>query len=216
METRFRVLRARGVEVSGTGERWTLGPGDTYTVGPTDRHRLTIEEDTHLVCVFSPALTGDEAHDADGAYGTSGDPVTAGPGRMFVRTLEGLRGEGRERSVAGSDSRSIRILLKADDVGFTLCDVRLAPDSRHTFWYRNHWEANYILAGNGAVTDPGNGARFELAPGSMYVVGPEDRHTIEATDDLHLLSVFNPPLVGDETHDADGALPPSGPLPPGP
>ena len=33
---------------------------------------------------------------------------------------------------------------------------------------------------------------------------------------LHLVSVFCPPLRGDEQHDADGALAPSGPVPPGP
>jgi hypothetical protein len=37
-----------------------------------------------------------------------------------------------------------------------------------------------------------------------------------AITDLHLISVFNPPLRGDEQHDAEGTLPPSGPLPPGP
>ena len=33
--------------------------------------------------------------------------------------------------------------------------------------------------------------------------------------DLHLLSIFSPALKGDEQHDEEGALPPSGPTPPG-
>jgi hypothetical protein len=49
----------------------------------------------------------------------------------------------------------------------------------------------------------------------MYIVGPDDRHSIEAVSDLHLISIFNPPLQGDEQHDEEGTLPSSGPLPPG-
>ena len=48
------------------------------------------------------------------------------------------------------------------------------------------------------------------------MVGPEDRHRVAALSDLHLISVFNPPLAGHEQHDSEGTLPASGPLPPGP
>jgi L-ectoine synthase len=48
------------------------------------------------------------------------------------------------------------------------------------------------------------------------MVGPEDRHVVRAETDLRLISVFNPPLRGDENHDADGSYPPTGPIPPGP
>jgi L-ectoine synthase len=49
-----------------------------------------------------------------------------------------------------------------------------------------------------------------------YNVGPKDRHRLRAHTDIHLVSVFCPPLVGDEQHDKDGALAASGPVPPGP
>jgi hypothetical protein len=49
-----------------------------------------------------------------------------------------------------------------------------------------------------------------------YNVGPKDRHQVRADTALHLVSVFSPPLEGHEQHDADGALTPSGPVPPGP
>jgi Ectoine synthase len=49
-----------------------------------------------------------------------------------------------------------------------------------------------------------------------YNVGPKDRHRLRAETALHLISVFCPPLEGREQHDADGALTPSGPVPPGP
>ncbi len=39
---------------------------------------------------------------------------------------------------------------------------------------------------------------------------------MHAETGLHLLSIFCPALQGDEMHDEDGALAPSGPVPPGP
>ena len=39
---------------------------------------------------------------------------------------------------------------------------------------------------------------------------------MRAATDLRLISVFNPPIMGDENHDADGSYPPTGPIPPGP
>ena len=50
----------------------------------------------------------------------------------------------------------------------------------------------------------------------MYCGGPDDRHSMHAITDLHLISVFCPALQGDEMYDKDGALTPSGPVPPGP
>ena len=49
------------------------------------------------------------------------------------------------------------------------------------------------------------------------LVGPGDRHIVEAKTDLEVISVFCPALSGDEQHDGDGALSASGaPIPPGP
>ncbi len=83
-------------------------------------------------------------------------------------------------------------------------------------WYKHHWEANHILAGTAEVTELATGKSWRLEAGSAYNVGPRDRHRLRALSDLHLVSIFSPPLRGDEQHDADGALPPSGPVPPGP
>jgi L-ectoine synthase len=55
-----------------------------------------------------------------------------------------------------------------------------------------------------------------MEPGMMYCVGPADRHSMFAKTDLHLLSIFCPALQGDEMHDDEGTLAPSGPIPPGP
>jgi L-ectoine synthase len=51
-----------------TGERHTLGPGSMYALDQHDRHTLRVRTDLHLVCVFNPALTGGETHDAEGSF----------------------------------------------------------------------------------------------------------------------------------------------------
>ena len=39
---------------------------------------------------------------------------------------------------------------------------------------------------------------------------------MKALTDVHVISVFDPPLTGTETHDTDGAYPATGPVPKGP
>lgn len=51
-----------------TNERSSLAPGVMYTLDQHDRHELQADTDMRIVCVFTPALTGTETHDADGSY----------------------------------------------------------------------------------------------------------------------------------------------------
>ena len=92
----------------------------------------------------------------------------------------------------------------------------MAADMQDVLWYKHHWEANYVLEGQGEVVDLTTEGSWAVRPGMMYMVGPEDRHSMRAHSALHLLSVFNPPLEGDEVHNEEGTLPPTDPLPPGP
>lgn len=63
------VIDGIGIVVDlGTGEEHDLGPGVMYTLDLHDRHELRATTDMRFVCVFSPALTGTETHDADGSY----------------------------------------------------------------------------------------------------------------------------------------------------
>jgi quercetin dioxygenase-like cupin family protein len=210
------VLSGRGeVEDLTTRQSWPLGPGVLYVVGPNDRHRLHLTDATHLVSVFCPPLRGDERHDADGAYSASG-PVPRTDRRMFVKRADEMRAVGREMIVANGQARTLRMLTRADGVGCGFSDVHFTAGAETTLWYKHHWEANHIIAGSGLVTDLGTGQSWPLGPGVSYNVGPKDRHRLRADTDLHLVSVFCPPLEGHEQHDADGALTPSGPVPPGP
>lgn len=44
-----------------------IGPGSAYAP-QHDRHTIRVLSPLRLVCVFNPALTGRETHDADGSY----------------------------------------------------------------------------------------------------------------------------------------------------
>jgi L-ectoine synthase len=63
------VIEGEGeVENMATGEVFALAPGTIYVLDQHERHRLKAFTKLRLVCVFTPALTGRETHDADGAY----------------------------------------------------------------------------------------------------------------------------------------------------
>jgi len=197
-----------------TGERWALEPGVLYCVGPKDRHRIIREKDgpMRIISVFNPPIEGGETHDDDGAYPPTGG-IPPGKERMFVKTIDDLRNAGMVRSVAGGAAVSERFLTVADGLGFSLHSVRLAAGAEADLWYKHHWEANLVLDGTFEVTDRGSGNVHIVGPGGMYLVGPEDRHHVKALTDVHGISVFNPPLSGEETHDEDGSYPPTGSLP---
>jgi L-ectoine synthase len=214
-EANFVVAGRGQVTDLANGQVYTLEPGVLYVVGPNDRHRLRLDEDTHFVSVFRPPLRGDERHDAEGAFPAI-EPGPKTDRRMFVKHAGEMRAAGKELVAVGGQARTLRMLTTADDVGFGFSDVHFEAGAEAVLWYKNHWEANHILSGEGDVTDLTTGESWTLGPGVAYNVGPKDRHRLRARTPMHLVSVFNPPLEGHEMHDADGALAASGPVPPGP
>jgi L-ectoine synthase len=214
-EANYIISGKGGVTDLASEDWWLLEAGVLYVVGPNDRHRLLIEEDAHYISIFCPPLRGDERFDKDGGYEASG-PIEKTDRRMFVKRAGDLRRARKEMIVANGQARTLRMLTEADGLGFGFSDVRLAAGADATLWYKHHWEANHIVSGTGEVTDLATGQTWQLGPGMAYNVGPKDRHRVRAHSDMHLLSMFCPPLVGNEQHDHDGALAPSGPVPPGP
>jgi L-ectoine synthase len=61
------VIEGEAEITTGDGSVHRIGPGDAYAPG-NDRHTIRVLSPLQLVCVFSPALTGHETHDADGSY----------------------------------------------------------------------------------------------------------------------------------------------------
>ena len=56
-----------------TGEYYGIAPDSCYILDKNDKHTFMAIEDTVLLCVFNPPLTGDEVHMADGSYRVKGE-----------------------------------------------------------------------------------------------------------------------------------------------
>ncbi len=126
---------------------------------------------------------------------------------MIVRELEDLKAAGGTKTVGAEQVKTIRYLLSDDGAGFSVSDVTVPSQMDMVLHYKNHVEANVILEGEGTVEDLATGEVHELKPGTIYVVFPQDRHRVRIENGMHLISVFNPPLIGTENHDADGSYP---------
>jgi L-ectoine synthase len=56
------------LEVDETGEIHPIRPGTFYALDGHEKHFLRATTDLRMMCVFTPALTGAEVHDEEGAY----------------------------------------------------------------------------------------------------------------------------------------------------
>ncbi len=132
---------------------------------------------------------------------------------MFVITPEELEARGRVKFPADKSFRSARYLTADEDMGFSYNENTVAAGTDLTVWLKHHWEVNYIVSGRGDVTDLADQRQWSLRPGVLYVVGPNDRHRLRFTEDECHISIFYPPLTGNERFDADGSYEASGPIP---
>ncbi|GAA4419747.1 ectoine synthase [Bremerella cremea] len=56
------------VELVPSGEKFEIKPGTVYALNLNDKHLLHAHVDTRMVCVFNPAVVGNEVHDENGVY----------------------------------------------------------------------------------------------------------------------------------------------------
>jgi L-ectoine synthase len=119
---------------------------------------------------------------------------------MFVRSLGDV--EKTDHFVHWGNGTSHRLLTAADGMGFTICHTIVHAGTECILEYRNHLEACYCIAGEGEVEDMA-GNKWTIRPGDVYVLDQHDKHYLRGgkDQDLVLVSVFNPPLEGTETHD---------------
>lgn len=72
VETNYVIEGQGSVENIATGEVYPLGPGTVYVLDQHEAHLLRAVTDLRIICVFTPALTGQEKHDAAGSYPAAG------------------------------------------------------------------------------------------------------------------------------------------------
>lgn len=100
---------------------------------------------------------------------------------------------------------SNRILLENDGMGYGMTKTVIPPNGKQFWHYKNHLESCYCVSGRGELINTINGETFEIAPDTTYVLDNHEPHTFEAFEEVTLICVFNPPLVGHEVHQEDGS-----------
>ncbi|MDH5639476.1 MAG: ectoine synthase [Nitrospinota bacterium] len=125
---------------------------------------------------------------------------------MIVRKITEISNH-PERDVHSSMWNSKRLLLARDGMGFSLHVTVVYAGSEVKMHYKNHLEAVYCIEGRGTVEDLGENKTHLITPGTVYALNLNDRHILRPETDMRFVCVFNPPVAGDETHDADGAYP---------
>ena len=99
---------------------------------------------------------------------------------------------------------SYRTVVKSDGLGFAMMKTCIDKGGAYKWHYLNHKEACYCVSGNGFLKDLSNSEITEIKEGITYFVDNHQPHEFTALTDVVLISVFNPPLTGQETHDENG------------
>ncbi len=124
---------------------------------------------------------------------------------MIVRDL--LAAQETDRCVKSTTWESTRLLLRSDQMGFSLHVTTIHAGTTTAMWYQNHLEAVLCLKGQGEIETIEDGNVHPIRPGVMYALDQHDKHVLRATTEMRMVCVFNPPLHGKEVHDESGAYP---------
>lgn len=100
---------------------------------------------------------------------------------------------------------SRRLLLKKENMGFSLTDTIIKAGTETYIHYKNHLEACYCISGNGEIKTIKDNKVYKIEPYSMYALDKHDSHYLKAINEMRLICVFNPPLSGNEIHLKDGS-----------
>ena len=124
---------------------------------------------------------------------------------MKTRTIKEI--ENTERDVIGNGFRSIRVLLEKDNMGFSLHKTIIPRGGYYHWHYKHHLEACYCIQGVGFIKNKETGEKHLIEKDTTYILDNHDDHEFIAVsdEDVILISVFNPPVTGDEIHLKDGS-----------
>lgn len=124
---------------------------------------------------------------------------------MIIKSLDNIIGTEEETSSENWTSR--RFILNKDGVGFSMNDTIIKAGTDNFFWYKHHIEAVYCIEGEGEIEKVETGEVFEIKAGTMYLLDENDKHRLRARTEMRMVCVFNPALVGTETHNEEGFYP---------
>lgn len=126
---------------------------------------------------------------------------------MIVRRLEDVIGTDRDIKAENGNWVSRRLLLRDDEMGFSLHDTTISAGTETFIHYKNHLEAVYCVGGEGEIEDLETGQIHSISDGIMYALNSHERHYLRARTDMRMICVFSPALTGTEVHDREGAYP---------
>lgn len=127
---------------------------------------------------------------------------------MIIRDKADITGTARD--ACGPGWTSLRLLVRSDEMGFSMTETEVLPGAVLRLQYKHHVEACYCIAGAGRVVEPDSGAEHTLRPGVLYAPNAHERHEVHVPENgvpLRLICVFSPALEGDEVHGPDGSYP---------
>ena len=115
-----------------------------------------------------------------------------------------------ERVVEFGGGISNRMTLESDGMGYSMHKTVIRPGKVNRWHYKNHLETCYCVSGDATLTNEKTGETHRIGPDVAYVLDENDPHLFEAHVETVLISVFNPPVQGGETHcDQDSYPPPN-------
>ncbi|MEO0443647.1 MAG: ectoine synthase [Pseudomonadota bacterium] len=124
---------------------------------------------------------------------------------MIVRNLNEAIDTDRRVVSPDGNWESVRLVLRDDRVGFSFHITTVYANTEFAMHYQHHQESVYCLSGNGEVENLDDGNIYPVNPGTIYVLDQNDRHIFRAFSEVKIACVFNPPVVGNEVHNSEGA-----------
>ncbi len=124
---------------------------------------------------------------------------------MLIRHKADL--QGTPRAITGEMFSTTRFLLREDEVGFSLTDVTLKRGSSMDFARQHHSEVGYCLEGRATLEDLSSGEIHPIGPGSLWSAQKGERFRLKVLENLRLITIFTPALVGPEINDENGSFP---------
>jgi L-ectoine synthase len=124
---------------------------------------------------------------------------------VIVRNLKkDILGTDREVKAPQGQWTSRRLSLREDGMGFSFHDTLIHAGTETYIWYKHHLEAVYCVGGRGEIEDLSTGEIHPISDGTIYLLNGHEKHLLRAEEEMRMICAFNPPLRGDEVHNAQG------------
>ena len=124
---------------------------------------------------------------------------------MKIISVQDVKNTERHVNCPNGGFESLRLILEKDGRGFSLHKTIIPGGDTQHWHYKNHLEACFCISGFGVLKNLKTNETFEIKKDVCYVLDKNDDHEFTAHISVVLISVFNPPVKGQEVHQEDGS-----------